>query len=149
MDDYDIRHGRTYMYFKGEPLFPFGYGLSYTTFQYSNVKLRAPSIHITGEAEITVDVKNTGTKAGDEVVQLYVRHLPLQPNRPKQELKGFQRITLAPGERRSVSFLVKAESLSWWNETQHRPEVKKGRVQLMVGSSSSDIRGEETLLITP
>lgn len=149
MDDYDIRHGRTYMYFKGEPLYPFGYGLSYTTFQYSNVKLSSPSIHIVGEAEITVDVKNTGTRTGDEVVQLYVRHLPLQPDRPKQELRGFQRLTLAPGEQRSVSFPVKAESLSWWNETQHRLEVKKGRVQLMVGSSSSDIRSEETLQITP
>lgn len=149
MDDYDIRHGRTYMYFKGEPLYPFGYGLSYTTFQYSNVKLSSRSIHVAGEAKITVDVKNTGTRAGDEVVQLYVRHLPLQPNRPKQELKGFERITLAPGEQRSVVFPVRAESLSWWNETHRRFEVKTGRVQLMVGSSSSDIRGEETLQITP
>ena len=94
MDDYDIRHGRTYMYFKGDPLYPFGYGLSYTTFQYSNLKSSVASLSSEGTATISVDVKNTGTREGDEVVQLYVSHLPAAAGRPAQELKGFQRVTL-------------------------------------------------------
>ena len=149
MEDYDIRHGRTYMYFKEEPLYPFGYGLSYTTFQYSKVKVSSPSISQTGEASVAVEVKNTGSKAGDEVVQLYVRHLPQQGDRPKKELKGFQRVTLAPGEERTVTFPIKAASLAWWNTNEHRFATSPGQVQLMVGSSSADIRGEATLQITP
>lgn len=149
MDDYDIRHGRTYMYFKEEPLYPFGYGLSYTSFQYSKVKIGAPSISPTGETNITVAVKNTGSRAGDEVVQLYVRHLPQQAGRPKEELKGFERVTLAPGEERTVTFPIKAASLAWWSASDHRFETTPGQVQVMVGSSSADIRGEATLQITP
>jgi len=149
MEDYDIRHGRTYMYFQGEPLYPFGYGLSYTTFQYSNVKLGAPSISANGETKVTVDVRNTGSRAGDEVVQLYARHVPQETGRPKQELKGFERITLAPGEVRTVTFSVKSADLAWWNDSRHRFEARTGEVRLMVGSSSADIRGEAALKIVP
>jgi len=147
MDDYDIRHSRTYMYFKGEPLYPFGYGLSYTTFQYSKLKLSSAPLHMSGATTVSVNVKNTGTRAGDEVVQLYVRHLPLQKDRPLQELKGFRRITLARGEQRTVSFPVKAESLAWWNENRHRFELETGQVEFRVGSSSADIRGKQSLQI--
>lgn len=147
MDDYDIRHSRTYMYFKGEPLYPFGYGLSYTTFQYSKLKLSSAPLHMSGATTVSVNVKNTGTRAGDEVVQLYVRHLPLQKDRPLQELKGFRRITLARGEQRTVSFPVKAESLAWWNENRHGFELETGQVEFRVGSSSADIRGKQSLQI--
>jgi beta-glucosidase len=82
-------------------------------------------------------------------VQLYVRHLPQQGDRPKKELKGFQRVTLAPGEERTVTFPIKAASLAWWNTNEHRFATSPGQVQLMVGSSSADIRGEATLQITP
>ncbi len=94
MMDYDIRHGRTYMYFKGEPLYPFGYGLSYTTFAYAHAKFDA--------ATVSVDVTNTGKRAGDEVVQVYVRQAGVK------QLKGFQRISLAPHETRTVRIALQA-----------------------------------------
>src|SRR5271167_3993746 len=73
MMDYNIRHGRTYLYFKGEPLYPFGYGLSYTTFAYSNLQTSLPALDHSGSVMVSVDVQNTGARAGDEVVQLYVK----------------------------------------------------------------------------
>jgi len=94
MMDYDIRHGRTYMYFKGDPLYPFGYGLSYTTFSYANLKTSAAEVASDGTVTISVDVTNTGSQTGDEVVQLYVKHLKSKVQRPLEELKGFQRVTL-------------------------------------------------------
>ena len=97
MMDYNIRNGHTYMYFKGEPLYPFGFGLSYTTFEYSNLKTSAPSLSAKGSIDISVDVKNTGARAGDEVVQLYVKHVGSAVERPNKELRGFKRV---PGARR-------------------------------------------------
>ena len=94
MMDYNIRHGRTYMYFKGEPLYPFGFGLSYTTFRYANLKLSAPRLASGGTLEVSVDLTNTGTRAGDEVVQLYVKHPHSKVDRPHQQLAGFARVTL-------------------------------------------------------
>ena len=98
MMDYDLRHGRTYMYFEGEPLFPFGYGLSYTTFAYSGLRTSAPRMGPDGEVTVSVDVKNTGARAGDEVVQLYVRHEGSKVERPRKELRGL-RARLPPGRR--------------------------------------------------
>ena len=95
MMDYDIRKGRTYMYFKGQPLYPFGFGLSYTTFEYSNLRDSAPSVNAAGEVSVSVDVRNTGAVAGDEVVQLYVKHVDSAVERPARELRGFERISLA------------------------------------------------------
>jgi beta-glucosidase len=149
MDDYDIRHGRTYMYFKGEPLYSFGSGLSYTTFQYSKVKVQAPSISGTGETTVSVEILNTGSRTGDEVAQLYIRRFPAAPGDPKEQLKGFTRITLAPGERKTVTFPVKAASLSSWSDTSQQLEVEPGTRELLIGSSSSDIRGKQNLQITP
>jgi len=85
MMDYDIRQGRTYMYFKGQPLYPFGFGLSYTTFEYSNLRTSADSVTAAGEVAVSVDVKNTGARAGDEVVQLYVKHLNSEVARPIED----------------------------------------------------------------
>ena len=149
IDDYDIRHGRTYMYFKGEPLYPFGYGLGYTTFQYSNIKVSASSISKTGETTVWVDIQNTGSRTGDEVVQLYVRRVAAGTGDPKEQLKGFKRITLAPGEKRTASIPIKAASLASWNDNTQQLEVKLGAMELMIGSSSSDIRGKQDLRITP
>jgi len=95
MMDYDIRHGRTYTYFKGEPLYPFGFGLSYTTFQYAHLRVRGGTV--------SVEVTNKGKRAGDEVVQLYVRSAGLK------QLRGFQRVSLKPRETRTVEMPVKAE----------------------------------------
>ena len=149
MDDYDIRHGRTYMYFKGEPLYPFGYGLSYTTFRYSNIKVHASSISRTGETAVSVDIENTGRRTGDEVAQLYARRVPVEPGDPKEQLKGFKRVTLAPGEKRTAIIPIKASALASWNDTTQQLEVKSGGMELLIGSSSSDIRGRQDLQIKP
>jgi beta-glucosidase len=140
IEDYDLRHGRTYMYFKGEPLYPFGFGLSYTTFVYSNPKLSSAKLAKNGSMTVSVDVKNTGKRAGDEVVQLYVQYPKSAVERPIKELKGFQRISLKPGETRTVQISLKAESLAWYNEKGKGWEVESGRIEIQIGASSSDIR---------
>jgi beta-glucosidase len=149
MDDYDIRHGRTYMYFKGEALYPFGSGLSYSTFQYSKMKVHASSISRTGETAVSIDIENKGSRTADEVVQLYVRRVPAEPGDPKEQLKGFRRITLLPGEKRTVSIPIKAASLASWNDTTQQLEVKPGTMELLIGSSSIDIRGKQDLQVAP
>jgi beta-glucosidase len=139
MLDYDIRHGRTYMYFKGSPLYPFGFGLSYTTFAYSN--LRAPVvIPADGSITVSVDVKNTGARAGEEVVQLYVKHLDSKVARPQKELKGFSRVALRPGESKTVRLQLRGEQLAYWHAGQRRFVAEGETVQIMVGGSSADIR---------
>lgn len=138
MMDYDIRHGRTYMYFKGEPLYPFGYGLSYTTFKYDN--LRVSSAVLKDAETITVDVTNTGDRTGDEVVQLYVSHENSKVIRPIKELRGFSRITLRPGETKTVVFRLTPKDLAYWNTARHRFETEQDRVRVMVGGSSADQR---------
>ena len=147
MMDYDIRHGRTYMYFKGEPLYPFGYGLSYTTFQYSRLKLSAPRLGKDGSVTVSVDVKNTGRRKGDEVVELYLSHLDSKVERARKELKGFRRITLAPNETRTVTLPVKAQDLAWWDEQQNSWVVEADRVKFMVGASSADTKLETTISV--
>ncbi|HWW75218.1 MAG TPA: glycoside hydrolase family 3 C-terminal domain-containing protein, partial [Pyrinomonadaceae bacterium] len=146
MLDYDIRHGRTYMYFKGGPLYPFGHGLSYTTFAYAN--LRAPeSLPDGGSINVSVDVKNTGARAGEEVVQLYVRHVGSKVERPLRELKGFARVFLKPGEVKTVTLPLKAAALAYWDAARHRFVVERDRVELLVGSSSADIRLRKTVRV--
>jgi beta-glucosidase len=140
MMDYDIRHGRTYMYFKGEPLYPFGYGLSYTTFEYSDLKTSAPTLGTNGAVTVSVDVKNTGRRAGEEVVQLYVRRPGGAADRPRQELRGFKRIALEPGETKTVEMPLPASSLGRWDASRHSFVVEAGKVELLAGASSADIR---------
>lgn len=139
MMDYNIRDGRTYMYFKGDPLYPFGFGLSYTTFRFTNLKSDTPKAAPDGQVTISVDVTNTGSAAGDEVVQLYVKHLKSRVDRPNQELKGFERVNLNPGETKTVQIPLKIASLAFWNEKLGHFEVEKEPVRLMVGSSSKDL----------
>ncbi len=138
MMDYNIRDGRTYRYFKGKPLYPFGYGLSYTTFEYSNLKTSSPTLAHDGTLTVSVDVKNTGNRAGDEVVQLYVKHLNSKVPRPLKELRGFQRIPLQPGETKAVEFPLTATSLADWDMTQHAWVVEPDQVEISVGGSSAD-----------
>ena len=147
MMDYNIRHGRTYMYFKGEPLYPFGYGLSYTTFTYSNLKPSSSTLAKNGFVSISVDVKNTGKQTGDEVVQLYVTHLGSKVERPLKELKGFQRVTLKPGETKTVQIPLNASDLAYWNEKSGVFEVESEPVKVMVGDSSADTKLDTTLQI--
>jgi len=146
--DYDIRKGRTYMYFKGKPLYPFGFGLSYTTFQYSNLKVSSDNIQAGKPLTISFDITNTGKRAGDEVPQLYVRHLHSEVQRPKKELKGFKRITIKPGETKKVSLKLHAKDLAYWNEVKKAFTVEPDQIQLQIGNSSDDIRLTKEIQVT-
>jgi beta-glucosidase len=119
------------------PLFPFGYGLSYTTFRLSNLKLSATRITPTGSVQVSVDVENTGRRAGDEVVQLYIRDVVASRVRPVKELKGFERVTLQPGERRTINFTLAPEQLGFYNQDV-RFVVEPGAFRVMAGTSSED-----------
>ena len=146
MMDYDIRHGRTYQYFKGEPLYPFGYGLSYTKFKYAKLETSAATIPKGGNIIVNVKVTNTGKRAGDEVVQLYVQHLNSSVERPIQELRGFKRVRLQPGEEKSIQIPLTAQSLAFWNDATHSFTVEHGKkLRLRIGASSTDIRLEKTI----
>ena len=140
MMDYDIRHGRTYMYFKGEPLYPFGYGLSYTTFRYANLKASSARVAKDGAITVSVDVTNAGSRTGDDVVQLYVKHLGSKVARPDEELKGFQRVRLKPNETKTVDIPLKASALAYWDARLGKFKVEAEPVKLMIGSSSKEIK---------
>jgi beta-glucosidase len=147
MMDYDIRRGRTYMYFEGAPLYPFGYGLSYTSFAYSDLKTSAPSLPASGAIDVSVVVTNTGKRAGDEVVQLYVRHLDSAVPRPLKELKAFTRIHLRPNEKKTVTLSLPASRLAYWDAEKDRWTVEKNRIELIVGGSSVDARLRRTTTV--
>jgi beta-glucosidase len=140
MMDYNIRDGRTYMYFKGEPLYPFGYGLSYTTFKYSNLRTSSTQLAKDGALTISVDVTNTGSRTGDDVVQMYVKHQGSKVERPREELKGFHRVTVQPGETKTVQIPLKASTLAWWDERLPGFRVEAEPIRVMIGNSSSDIQ---------
>lgn len=139
-DEYDVTKGFTYLYLDSPPLFPFGYGLSYTQFEYGKLELSQMHVAPDGALAITVPVKNVGARAGDEVVQLYVHQEKPTVKRPARELRGFQRISLAPGESKQVKFTLPAEKLAFYDVSVHHFVVPPGGYRLMVGSSSQDIR---------
>jgi beta-glucosidase len=145
MMDYNIRDGRTYMYFKSEPLYPFGYGLSYTTFKYSNLRTSSPQLARDGTVTVSVDVTNTGSRAGDAVVQMYVKHLASKVERPREALKGFKRVTIQPNETKTVEIPLKASALAWWDEKLPGFRVEAEPVSVMIGDSSSDIQLSATV----
>jgi beta-glucosidase len=145
MMDYDIRHGRTYMYAKGAPLFPFGYGLSYTSFRYAGLRTDAAALPKDGALNVEVDVANTGKVAGDSVVQLYAAWPKSVVSRPHKMLVGFQRVSLKPGETRTVRIPLEARRLAWWNAARGAFEVETVPVRLMLGESSADIKLTRTL----
>jgi beta-glucosidase len=146
--DYDLRKGRTYLYYSGTPLYPFGHGLSYTSFAYSGLRVYPDVIGPQDAATLTVEVKNTGTRAGDEVVQLYARDPFASVPRPRQELRGFLRIHLEAGQAQTVSFPLAAKDLAFWDVTTHAWRVEDGIFDLAVGSSSADIRAQATLTVS-
>ncbi|MBB5518981.1 glycoside hydrolase family 3 N-terminal domain-containing protein [Amphiplicatus metriothermophilus] len=130
---------RGYLFDTTEPLYPFGYGLSYTTFEISAPRLTAPEIDADGETEVVVSVANTGERAGDEVVQLYIRDRVSSVTRPVKELRGFRRVTLQPGERKEVRFVIGPEHLRFWNKDMKRV-VEPGEFEIMVGPNSQDLK---------
>jgi beta-glucosidase len=126
---------RGYLFANKEPLFPFGFGLSYTTFAYSNLKVSPAKIGVTGEAKVSITVTNTGKRAGDEIVQLYIRDLVSSVTRPVMELKDFKRISLAPGENKTVEFVITPDKLSFL-DLNMKNVVEPGWFDIMVGTSS-------------
>ncbi len=124
-----------YLFEKRGPLFPFGHGLSYTTFKFANLRVSPASIHPEGETTVSVDVTNTGSRAGDEVAQLYIRDRVSSVTRPIKQLKGFERVHLRPGETRTVKFKLTPAELGFYNVDMHWV-VEPGTFDIMVGSSS-------------
>jgi beta-glucosidase len=139
MMDYNIRDGRTYMYAKAKPLYAFGFGLSYTSFAYSHLRVSAPVLKDGETAMVSVEVKNTGARAGDEVVQMYVSHEGSGVERPMEELKGFARVSLRAGETKTVTLPLAAKALAYWDEKTKAFAVEKDRVEIKVGGSSDDL----------
>ncbi|HKE93386.1 MAG TPA: glycoside hydrolase family 3 N-terminal domain-containing protein, partial [Povalibacter sp.] len=130
---------RGYIFDSKEPLFPFGFGLSYTTFEIGTPRLSATRIGVDDSVAVSVDVRNTGAMAGDEVVQLYVRDVVSSITRPVRELKGFRRITLKPGESTTVEFTLGKSAFAFWNE-QMQYAVEPGEFQIMAGPNSVDLK---------
>jgi beta-glucosidase len=139
-DDYAMK-GRTYRYFDGEPLYAFGHGLSYTRFAYSDLKLDHRSTVTTQTVRATVKVRNSGDRAGDEVVQLYLRPRHPERERARKELRGFQRITLQPGEERTLTFAFTPQAdLRYYDDQAKAYAVDPGDYEVQIGASSADIR---------
>ncbi len=132
------RYTSKYLDVPWTPLFPFGYGLSYTQFKITNLQVSAKSIRRNGKLIVSVEVENVGKRTGDEVVQLYIRNVAASMTRPVKELKGFQRVTLQPGEKRRVEFLLTGEQLGFWNR-EMRFVVEPGDFKVMVGPNSEDV----------
>ncbi len=137
MMDYNIRNGRTYM--------SFGYGLSYSDFTYSNLKIKMDNIKKDGTVKITLDIRNKSKITGDEVVQLYVKHINSSVPRPLKELKGYKRITVNGEETKSVEIILKTEDLAYWDIISKKFVIENDQVELMIGSSSDDIRLSEKI----
>ena len=138
---------RGYLFDVATPLFPFGFGLSYTTFEIGEPRLSAATIRPDGSVKVSVEVRNTGAVAGDEVVQLYVRDVVSSVTRPVKELKGFRRVTLAPGASTNVSFDLDREAFALWDSNMKRV-VEPGEFTIYAGPNSVDLKSA-TLSITP
>jgi beta-glucosidase len=144
--DYDIiTTDATYLYYRGTPLYPFGHGLSYTSFRYADLRLSAPSIASDGEVRVTFTVTNTGDRPGTEVAQLYTRQQRSRVKQPLRQLRGFRRLSLASGESAEVELTVAATDLGFWDVTRDRHCVESARHSVMAGRSSTDLRLTTTL----
>lgn len=137
---------RGYLFSTVKPLFPFGYGLSYTTFKYSNLKITKSKIKSNEETTITVEVTNTGKVRGDEVAQMYIRDEISSATRPIKELKGFTRISIQPGETKTITFTITPENLQFYNREMKRV-VEPGKFRIMVGGNSIDLTNAELEVI--
>jgi beta-glucosidase len=153
--DYELRggdhkNGRTYWYFDRDVSYEFGYGLSYTTFEYSNFRISSPAVTPNDKITISVDVTNTGDVDGDEVVQVYVRtpDSPAALQRPIKRLKGFQRVPIPAGQTRTVAIEIDCAGLWFWDAGQERIIFDQGRYLFEIGASSRDIRGTVEAVLT-
>jgi beta-glucosidase len=148
MSDYDlINHPRTYMYFDQPILYPFGHGLSYTEFMYSSLGVNADKVKKDGEVAIEFTVQNTGKVKGDEVAQVYVHDANASMKVPINQLKRFQRTTLAPGEKKTLTFKIPASEFSFYDIETNDFKTEPGTWEIRIGSSSKDIRLRKTFTI--
>ncbi|MFF3865864.1 glycoside hydrolase family 3 C-terminal domain-containing protein [Micromonospora sp. NPDC001898] len=146
--DYDIiGSDATYLYHRGEPLYPFGHGLSYARFDYADLRFSATSVTAGGEVEVSVEVTNSGTRVGEEVVQLYTRQRRSRVKQPLRQLRDHARITLAPGERRVVRLRLRATELGWWDDSRGGHVLEDAPHSVLVGRSVGDIRLVGTLSV--
>ncbi|MGB2570121.1 glycoside hydrolase family 3 C-terminal domain-containing protein [Micromonospora citrea] len=146
--DYDIIGAdATYLYHRGDPLYPFGHGLGYTRFDYAGLRLSATAVTAGEEVEVRCEVTNAGERAGEEVVQLYTRQRRSRVKQPLRQLRDFARISLAPGERRTVTLRLRTDELRWWDETRGGYVVEDATHTLMVGRSARDVRLLGTLTV--
>ncbi|AVT32605.1 beta-glucosidase [Plantactinospora sp. BC1] len=146
--DYDvIATDTTYLYHRGTPLYPFGHGLSYAEFAYSDLRLSADEVDAAGEVEVSVRVTNVGSRPGDEVVQLYTRQRRSRVKQPLRQLRGFARVSLAPGAQTTVRLRLRASELAHWDVTRGRYVVEDARHTVAVGRSSADLVLTATLAV--
>jgi len=139
--DYDIIKGkRTYMYFDGKPLYPFGHGLSYAEVNYKNLNLSTKELQQDDTLNISVQVDNTGAADGDEVVQLYVQALNSRVKRPIKQLKGFEKVSTAAGQSNTIEFALPVTELAFWDVTREQYCVENGEYAILIGCSSADIK---------
>jgi beta-glucosidase len=131
---------RTYRYFSGKPLYAFGRGLSYTTFDYSDGKLASTRIAANGTAKLTFTIKNSGSRDGDEVTQVYYHHLNSKVPQPKESLCGFKRVSVEKGKTAEVTIDVPAQRLRYWDTEKKQYVIEPGKYEFLVGSASDDIR---------
>ena len=146
--DYNLLHGRTYLYSKDKPLYPFGYGLSYTTFDYRGVNASAREMNADGSVQVHVKVKNTGPRASDEVVEMYVQQVGSAVTRPQLELKGFKRVRVGAGAEKEVTLELKARDLAYWDSASHAWRVEKEKVRILAGGSSDKLPVQTTVDVT-
>jgi beta-glucosidase len=137
--DYSMTN-RTYRYFTGKPLYAFGHGLSYTTFEYDNGKFDSSKIAPDGKVTVSFAIKNTGKRDGDDVAQLYYRHVNSKVPQPKQSLCGFKRVSVKSGAETVVTIEVPAERLRYWDEAKKQYVVEPGEYEFLLGSGSDDIK---------
>jgi beta-glucosidase len=139
--DYDISKGRTYMYFQGDPLYPFGHGLSYTTFQFSDLHIDSATLAPNEKVSVSMTISNTGKRPGSEVAQLYITAPAAGIKRPIKQLAGFQRVDLKPGQKKTVIFeLPYSEQAFWyWDENKRKFVLQPGAAKILLGNSSANI----------
>lgn len=141
LGDYDITKGRTYWFYEGEVLYPFGYGLSYTDFSFGDFQLSSTTLETADvNLEVSLKVRNTGSIKGDEVVQLYIKDLFSEVTQPRKKLRAFKRLNLNPGEEQTVVFSLDHEDFQYWDEDNEEWIIEPGEFEIQVGSSSEDIR---------
>ncbi|KXX66850.1 glycoside hydrolase family 3 C-terminal domain-containing protein [Flammeovirga sp. SJP92] len=145
--DYSIQSGRTYMYFKGEPLYPFGYGLSYTDFEINNMKLNQKKVAVNGDLSVSIDVKNVGDQKGKEVVQVYIRDVKSSQQVAQKALKGFKKVELEKGASTKVDITLPYEAFSHYDTIQNEYMVEEGKFEILVGNASNNIFQKKTVVV--